>query len=192
MGIITLLLSKRKTANEANIRVRAEYSELIHEAACLYNVLAKKKQFNIKTNAHQGVNKNCKNIKTKKILTNLMHTTIITLLYQWHTHNRKGLQTQDTFIWIDANLFLMTKLFQLLPCTICVNTQTSKAMMATAFESVQSIVTTILPAPKFMNHSFSSLIKTVDMHWMGAIRYFLILTLYTAMNDFIHSLPFHL
>ena len=44
--------------------------------------------------------------------------------------------------------------FQLPLCTICVNTHISKAVMATAFESVQSIASSILLAAKIKNHAF--------------------------------------
>ena len=49
--------------------------------------------------------------------------------------------------------------FQLPPCTNCVNTEISKAVMAAAFESVQPIAATIVPAPKIMNHTFCILLK---------------------------------
>ena len=68
-------------------------------------------KFNIKTSDHQGVDKNFKNIRRKQITTNKTHHAIITLLYWWHTHNGKGVQTNDTSIWIVINIFSVVILF---------------------------------------------------------------------------------
>ena len=83
----------------------------------------------------------------------------------------KDFQTNDKHILIVTNVFLVEICFELPPCTICVNTQISKAVMATAFESVQSIAATIMHAPNIMNHAFLYFILTVGMHCKLAIRY---------------------
>ena len=93
------------------------------------------------------------------------------LIYWWHTPNRKGLQTNDTPIWIFTNVFLVAILFQLPQCIICVKTQISKAEMASAFVPVKSIATTIVPATRIRNHAFLYFMETVGMHSKLAIRY---------------------
>ena len=153
------------------------------------HVLAKKRQLSIEKSSNQGLNKNCKNVRIEQILTNWIHHAVITLLHWWLTPNRKWF---DTSIWIVTNVFLVAIFFQLPLCTICVNMQISKAVMETAFESVQSITTTNMPAANIMNHAFSYFIETIDMHCKLAIRYSPILTPYAAINYFIHSQPFHL
>ena len=83
----------------------------------------------------------------------------------------KDFQTNNKHIWIVTNVSLVAICFQLPQYTICVNTQIAKALMATAFESVQSNSTNIMPAPNIMNHAFLYFIKTVGMHCKLAIRY---------------------
>ena len=75
------------------------------------------------------------------------------------TPNRKGLGTNDTSLLIITNVFMTARLFQLLPCTIYLNTQISEAAMTTAFESIHwghiwSFLHTIESAAKTMNHVF--------------------------------------
>ena len=85
---------------------------------------------------------------------------------------------------------MSVKLIQLQPSTICKSTESSKALMATVFESVKSNATTIMPSPKIVNHAFLSFIETVGMHCKVAIRYSPIQALYTTINQFFHSLHF--
>ena len=80
-------------------------------------------------------------------------------------------QTNDIHIWIVTNVSWVAIHFQLPPCTICVNTQISKAVMATVFESVQLIAPNIIPAANIINHAFLYFIVTVGMHCKLAIRY---------------------
>ena len=91
------------------------------------------------------------------------HATI-TLIYWLQTLNNKGLLTNDTPIWRVTNIILVAILFQLTPCTLCVNTQMSKAVIAKALEPVQLIATTILPATRIKNEAFLDFIDTVGMH----------------------------
>ena len=104
------------------------------------------------------------------------------LIKFWHTPNRQGLQISDTPIRIVTNVFSVALHFQLPPCTICVNTQISKAVMATAFEPVQCIVSTIVPCTRIHNHAFLNFIKTLDMHSKLAICYFPIHAPYASRN----------
>ena len=142
--------------------------------------------------AHPEVNKSHKKVRRKQIIVNWINHAIITLSCWQHTPNREALQTNDTSIWIVTNIFLLAKLFQLPPSTICVNPEISKAVVALAFESAQSISTTIMPAPKIMNHAVLYFIETVGMHCKLAIRYWSIWTPYTTINYFFHRPPFHL
>ena len=100
-----------------------------------------------------------------------MHQIYEEPLIAYMQTTEKDFQTNDTHIWIATNLFLVAIVLQLPPCTICLNTWISKAVMATAFESVQSIATTIMPAANIINFSFSYFIETVDMCCKLAIRY---------------------
>ena len=70
-------------------------------------------------------------------------------------------------------------IFQFTTCTICVNTHISKALMATAFESLKGIANTIVQAAKIINHAFSYFIETVEI--------FFNLGRYTTENYFFHS-----
>ena len=158
----------------------------------MHHLFAKGKAVLQKTSTNQRVNKNCKKVRWKWIVTFWTHHAIISLLYWWHTPSRKGLQTNETSIWIVTKVFSMVMPFQLPPCTICVNTQVSKAVMATAFESVQSIATTILPAARIKNHAFLYFIETLGMHCKLAIMYSPIQAPYAVINYFFHSPPFHL
>ena len=84
----------------------------------------------------------------------------------------KDFQTNDAHILIVTNVSLVAICCQLPPYIICVNTQITKAVMATAFESVQLNATTIMHAPNIMNHAFLYFIKTVGMHCKLALRYY--------------------
>ena len=101
---------------------------------------------------------------------------IFELIHWWIKPNRKRLQANDTFIWIVINVFMGAMSYWFLPCTICVNTQISKAVMSTAFESVHCshtfyISCTIMLPVKILQHSFPYFIKTVGIHNKLAIRY---------------------
>ena len=98
------------------------------------------------------------------------------LIHWWSKSNRKGLQTNDTSIWIVIYVFMGAICFQFSPCTICVNTEISQAVMATAFNSVQcshssSISCTIMLDVKIVQHVLPYFIKTVAMHKKLAIMY---------------------
>ena len=66
-------------------------------------------------------------------------------------------------IWIVTKFFFLAILFQFPPCTICLNTQISNTVMTTAFESLQSIVDTIVTSAKIMNHAFLYFMETVGI-----------------------------
>ena len=176
--------------------MRAEYYWYwqlhLHEATCSCYLLSTEMAVYYKLSADQVVNKNCVIMRRKQNITNQTHHAIITFLYRWNTPNRKWLQTNEASIWILTNIFLVAILFQLSPRTICVNTEISLAVMASVFESVISIATTIMLAAKIMNHAFLYFIETVGMHYKLAFRYSFIQTPYSAINDFFHSPLFHL
>ena len=67
-----------------------------------------------------------------------------------------------------------------------VNTQISKAVMATAFEHFKSIATTNEPAPKMMSHAFLDFIETNGMHSKLAIRYSTFQQPNTSIKYFFH------
>ena len=76
------------------------------QLACVF-WLQKKRQFNIKTSAHQGVNKNCKKRKkkTNHNKLNMPCNHYPSLLV--NEPNRKRLQTNDTSICIVTNVLLV-------------------------------------------------------------------------------------
>ena len=113
--------------------------------------------------------------------------------YSLVTHStEKKLQTNDAFILIVTKIFSLAILFQLPSCTLCVNTQISKTVMATAFESVQSIPTTIVTDPKIMYLAFSWFIETIGMECKLAIKYSHIYAPYVTVNYFLQGSHFHL
>ena len=84
----------------------------------------------------------------------------------------------------------MAILFQLTPCTISVIAQISKAVMATAFEPVQSIVFTIQFATRIKSHAFSCFMETLMMHYNIDIRSLSVQAPLTSIHDFFHGPPF--
>ena len=74
------------------------------QSACVLCLL-KKRQLNIKTSTHQGVDKNCKNESRKEIIIKSTHHAFFALLYWWNKPSSKSLQTNDTSIWIVSNVF---------------------------------------------------------------------------------------
>ena len=73
----TFLLWKRKKSNETNVILSTAYSWRwqihLHKTICLCHLLAKEKAVQHtthKTNNHQRVNENCKNVRRKQIMTN--------------------------------------------------------------------------------------------------------------------------
>ena len=122
------------------------------QLACVICFL-QKRQFSIITSYHQGVNKNHKTVTCKWIIKNWTCHAIITFFLVTHIKWKRTLNKWYTPL-DSYQFFLVTIFFKLSPCTICVNTQISKAVLATAFESDQSIASTILPATRIKNHAF--------------------------------------
>ena len=72
--------------------------------------------------------------------------------------------------WIVTSIHSVAILFQLPPCTICVNTQISKAVMATAFEYIQLIATNVMPATNIINPEISYFVETVGIYCKLVMR----------------------
>ena len=73
----------------------------------------------------------------------------------------------------------MSILFQLPPYTICLNTDISKAVIGTAFESVQSIANTIVPAAKVCSIRYVRHLISLD----PITNFWLFLTKPTKMSN---------
>ena len=70
-------------------------------------------------------------------------------IYSLPTHTQQKWTSDKWYTHLDSYQCLFSGIFfQLPPCTICLNTKNSKTVMATAFEPVQSIVSTILQATR--------------------------------------------
>ena len=131
--------------------------------------LLKSRQFNMKTNTHQGVNNNHKNLKNdyNKLNTPCSHHSSLLVI---HTQPKRT--SYKWYIHLDSYHCLFGgNAFSISTITICVNTEISKAVMAKNFESVQSIASTIVLAPVILNHAFSYFIEAASMHCNLAIRH---------------------
>ena len=108
-----------------------------------------------------------------------------------HTQEKR---TSDNYtsICIVTNVFSLATPFQLSPYNTCVNTQISKAVMATAFESVQSIAVNIMPFPRSWIMLYD--ISSKQLEGIASLQSCLFPSkpLYATISYFFRIPPFHL
>ena len=161
------------------------------QLACV-TCLLQKKQVSMKTNNNQGINKNCKNKKMKincnKVNKQFNHYP--SLLGE-HT-KQKGLQTNDTPIWIVTNVFLLAILFNLHHAPSVWIHRTLRLW----WQQLLSLPNPLFPAlcllKKFKNHAFLYFIETLCMHSKLAISYSTTQPPYASINYCFSSPSFHL